>query len=54
MRLRFDWGILVSGKDGNKVLRRVYWSNKATSIVADAGPDEDIIDFIDDLEEDLK
>ena len=91
LRLRFDWGVLVSGKDGNEVLRRVYWSNKATSIVADAPseaalhpdlwghirfhekdtaapdifdpmadpdadtePDEDVIDFIDDLEEDLK
>ncbi|HUS58532.1 MAG TPA: hypothetical protein VM141_07755 [Planctomycetota bacterium] len=42
VRLSFDWGVLVSGKDGNEVLRRVYWSNKATSIVADA-PSEAVL-----------
>jgi len=36
LRLKADWGILASGKDGNEVLRRVYWSNKATSILSDA------------------
>ncbi|HUW34774.1 MAG TPA: hypothetical protein VM223_24460, partial [Planctomycetota bacterium] len=36
LRLKFDWGMLVSGRDGNEVMRRVYWSNKATSIIADA------------------
>jgi hypothetical protein len=36
MRLRLDWGLLVSGPDGHEVLQRVYWSNKATGIVADA------------------
>ena len=36
LRLKMDWGVLVSGKDGNEVLRRVYWSNKATSITSDA------------------
>ncbi len=36
MRLKLDWGVLVSGPDGNEVLRRVYWANKATNIVADA------------------
>ena len=42
VRLSFDWGVLVSGKDGNEVLRRVYWSNRATSIVADA-PSEAVL-----------
>jgi hypothetical protein len=36
LRLKMDWGVLVSGPDGNEVMRRIYWSNKATSIVADA------------------
>lgn len=35
LRLKMDWGILVSGRDGNEVMRRIYWSNKATSIVSD-------------------
>ena len=42
LRLKLDWGVLVSGKDGNEVLRRIYWSNKATSIVADA-PSEAVL-----------
>ncbi len=41
-RLRMDWGMLVSGPDGNEVLRRLYWSNKATAIVSDA-PSEAIL-----------
>lgn len=36
LRLKLDWGILVSGPDGNEVLRREYWANKATQITADA------------------
>ena len=36
MRLRMDWGVLSSGKDGREVLRRLYWANKATAIVSDA------------------
>jgi len=36
LRLSLDWGVLVSGKDGNEVLQRIYWSNKATSITSDA------------------
>ncbi|MCE9603294.1 MAG: hypothetical protein K8U03_00150 [Planctomycetia bacterium] len=36
LRLKLDWGVLVSGPDGNEVMRRIYWSNKATQIVADA------------------
>lgn len=36
LRLKMDWGVLVTGPDGNEVMRRIYWSNKATSIVADA------------------
>ncbi len=35
MRTKFDWGVLVSGKDGNEVLQRLYWANKATAIVSD-------------------
>ena len=42
LRLKIDWGVLVSGKDGNEVLRRIYWSNKATSIVSDA-PSEAVL-----------
>ena len=36
LRLKLDWGILASGRDGNEVLRRLYWSNKATGVIADA------------------
>ena len=36
LRLKMDWGILVSGPDGTEVLRREYWANKATQITADA------------------
>ena len=36
LRLKMDWGILTTGRDGNEVLRRLYWSNKATTITADA------------------
>jgi hypothetical protein len=36
LRVKMDWGILTTGPDGNEVLRRLYWSNKATNIVADA------------------
>ena len=36
LRLKMDWGVLVSGPDGTEVLRRDYWANKATAITADA------------------
>ncbi|HEV7404631.1 MAG TPA: hypothetical protein VGO11_16945, partial [Chthoniobacteraceae bacterium] len=36
LRLKMDWGVLVSGPNGTEVLRREYWSNKATQIIADA------------------
>lgn len=36
LRLKFDWGVLSTDQDGNVVLRRRYWSNQATGIVADA------------------
>ncbi len=36
LRLKMDWGVLVSGPDGNEVLRREYWANKSTQIIADA------------------
>ena len=35
-RLKFDWGVLVSGPDGTEVLRRLCWANRATQITADA------------------
>jgi hypothetical protein len=34
-RRKIDWGVLVSGKDGHEVLRRIYWANQATDIVSD-------------------
>jgi len=36
VRTKMDWGILVTGPNGTEVMRRVYWSNKATGIVSDA------------------
>src|SRR4029079_15880502 len=36
LRLKCDWGVLVSDENGNQVMQRVYWANKSTSIVADA------------------
>jgi hypothetical protein len=36
LRLKMDWGVLASGPDGTEVLRREYWANKATQIIADA------------------
>jgi hypothetical protein len=42
LRLKLDWGVLVSGPDGTEVLRREYWANKATQIIADA-PSEAIL-----------
>ena len=41
-RLRMDWGLLTTGPDGNEVLRRIYWSNKAAATVADA-PSEAVL-----------
>lgn len=34
-RLKCDWGILETDKDGTVVLARSYWSNQATSTLAD-------------------
>lgn len=36
VRLKFDWGLLSTDEEGHQVLRRVYWANQATNIVADA------------------
>ena len=36
LRLKLDWGVLVSGPSGSEVLRRVTWANHASQIVADA------------------
>jgi len=35
MRLKLDWGVIVTDSSGNSVMRRMYWANKATSIIAD-------------------
>jgi hypothetical protein len=35
-RVKLDWGVLATDKDGTTVLHRSYWSNKATSILSDA------------------
>jgi len=35
LRLKLDWGVLVTDAAGNGVLRRMYWANQATGIVAD-------------------
>jgi len=42
MRLKIDWGILVSGPDGNEVFQRLYWANKATAIVSDVAAEADL------------
>jgi hypothetical protein len=34
-RYRFDWGILTTDTYGNSCTGRLYWSNKATGILAD-------------------
>ena len=35
-RYRFDWGILTTDNYGNACTGRLYWSNRATGILADA------------------
>jgi hypothetical protein len=35
LRLKFDWGVIVTDSAGNVVLKRDYWANKATGIIAD-------------------
>jgi hypothetical protein len=35
LRLKLDWGVIVTDSSGNSVMRRSYWANKATSIIAD-------------------
>ena len=34
-RLRFDWGVLETDRNGTVVLARKYWANPATSTLAD-------------------
>lgn len=34
-RLKFDFGIMMTNKDGNEVLQRIYWSNQSTNILSD-------------------
>jgi len=34
--LKMDWGILTADESGNRVVKRSYWSNKATAMVSDA------------------
>jgi len=36
MLLKMDWGILSADESGTRVVRRSYWSNKATAMVSDA------------------
>ena len=36
LRVKMDWGVLVSGPEGTEVLQREYWSNKFTQMVSDA------------------
>jgi hypothetical protein len=36
LRVKFDWGILVSGAEGSEVVRRIYWANHASQTTADA------------------
>ncbi|HCE42150.1 MAG TPA: hypothetical protein DET40_01210 [Lentisphaeria bacterium] len=35
LSIKFDWGVLVSGPDGNEVMQRLYWANQQTAIVSD-------------------
>ena len=35
LRLKLDWGLLVTDGTGSKVLQRMYWANKSTQIVSD-------------------
>ncbi|MCL2701232.1 MAG: hypothetical protein FWE88_06015 [Phycisphaerae bacterium] len=35
MRLKLDWGAILTDSNGNSVMRRSYWANQATSIIAD-------------------
>lgn len=35
LRLKLDWGVLVTDPAGNAVLQRLYWANGNTGIVAD-------------------
>lgn len=34
-RLKFDFGFMKTNTDGTEVVQRIYWSNKATSILSD-------------------
>jgi len=36
LRLKLDWGILVTDQSASAVLSRVYWANQATAILSDA------------------
>jgi len=35
LRLKLDWGILVSGPNGTETFQRLYWANQQTAIVSD-------------------
>lgn len=35
-RLKFDWGVLRTDETGRQCTGRLYWSNKATTVIADA------------------
>jgi hypothetical protein len=34
-RLKFDFGLMMTNKDGNEVMQRIYWSNQSTAILSD-------------------
>jgi hypothetical protein len=35
LRLKLDWGVLVSGPEGTETFQRLYWANQQTAIVSD-------------------
>ncbi|MHC4885581.1 MAG: hypothetical protein ACYTGH_10900 [Planctomycetota bacterium] len=42
LRLKFDWGLLQTNGGGTEVLRRLYWANKNTHILADEAAEAQI------------
>jgi len=42
LRLQFDWGVLVTSPGGTEVLQRLYWANKATTIISDEAAEAQI------------
>lgn len=42
LRLKFDWGALLTSAGGTEVLRRLYWANKNTAIISDEAAEAQI------------